>query len=261
MTGPIVLGFLQGIVEWLPVSSEGVVAATYAVIFDKPLDEAVGYALWLHVGTAPSVIVVFRREVVGILREVVGLHRRPSRLLLYLVISTIVSGLVGFPLLLGLREVSSAVGVTATGLIGGFMLITGAVQMRRRQPGVRDRDDLSPSDAIAAGVAQGVAVVPGLSRSGMTIALLLARRIERREALVLSFLMSVPASLAAALYAGLDSGFNLDSGAIVAAFVAFVVGLVTIRVVLAFAQRTNLGLFVLAVGAAMLAGALWEAFL
>ena len=66
------------------------------------------------------------------------------------------------------------------------------------------------NDALVAGVAQGFAVLPGLSRSGLTVAALLSRRIERKEALVLSFLMSVPVSLGAALYASLDTGPSND---------------------------------------------------
>jgi len=78
----VLLGFLQGLVEWLPVSSEGVVSATYTFLRDRPFSEAVNYALWLHLGTVPSVLVVFHKEVKGILREVVDRSTAPSPLLL-----------------------------------------------------------------------------------------------------------------------------------------------------------------------------------
>ena len=104
-------------------------------------------------------------------------------------------------------------------------------------------------DALVAGVAQGLAALPGLSRSGLTVAALLGRRVERGEALVLSYLMSIPASLGAGLFAIVDGGAASTWPTLAAAAVACGVGLATIRAVLAFAQRVNLGGFVIAAGA------------
>ena len=103
-------------------------------------------------------------------------------------------------------------------------------------------------------MAQGLAALPGLSRSGLTIAALLGRRVERGEALVLSYLMSIPASLGTGVLALADGGAASTWPALAAAVVACVVGLVTIRALLAFAQRVNLGGFVVAAGVVMAAG-------
>ncbi|MDA0770659.1 MAG: undecaprenyl-diphosphate phosphatase, partial [Chloroflexi bacterium] len=84
------------------------------------------------------------------------------------------------------------------------------------------------------------------------------RRIERREALVLSFLMSVPVSLGAGLYSSLDTGLLASGEALVAMGVAAVVGLISIKALLAVAERINFALFVLIVGAAILSGATWQ---
>ena len=113
-------------------------------------------------------------------------------------------------------------------------------------------------DATLTGIAQGLAVVPGLSRSGLTVSVLLARNIDRREALVLSYLLSVPVSLGASLFVGLKDGFAVSSESVVAALVAFVIGLGSLRILTTVAQRANFGLFVLAVGVAMIGGGLWE---
>ena len=75
-------------------------------------------------------------------------------------------------------------------------------------------------DALVAGVAQGLAALPGLSRSGLTVAALLGRRVERGEALVLSYLMSIPASLGAGLFAVVDGGAASTWPALAAAAVA-----------------------------------------
>ena len=145
-------------------------------------------------------------------------------------------------------------------IVGALMLVTGGLQLRRRQEGTRGRDDVSTIDAALAGVAQGFAVLPGLSRSGLTVAALVGRKVDRREALVLSFLMSAPASLAASLYVGFDSDFVISTEVVVAAVVAFVAGLVAIRALVTVARRVNFGAFVLILGVAILGGALWEAF-
>ena len=131
-----------------------------------------------------------------------------------------------------------------------------------RSPGAvrrnRDRDDLEVRDGLLAGVSQGLAVIPGLSRSGLTVAALLWRGFDRREALVLSFLMSVPASLAAAAFAVLDGAFAVTAEALVGAAVAFCTGLLTIKLLVAVAERVNLAAFVMIAGAAIAAGAVWQ---
>ena len=253
------LGLLQGIAEWLPVSSEGVVTATYSAVRGGSLDDAIGYALWLHLGTALSVLVVFRREIFGVARTAISSPRHPTPLVKFLFVATLSSGAVGFPLLLTLGELSERIGAAAMVLVGVMMLVTGWLQMRSPTLGSRGRDDASAWDGLLAGVAQGLAVLPGLSRSGLTVSLLLARRIDRREALVLSFLMSVPASLGAGLYASLDGGLIDSDEAIVSLVVAAVVGLFTIRALLAVAQRINFAKFVISVGLLVIAGALWGA--
>ncbi len=256
MAAAAVLGFLQGLVEWLPVSSEGVVAGVYAFIFDASLDEAIGFALWLHLGTVPSVLVTLRRDIVEIVREFFARPQTPAPTVRFLVVATLVSGVVGLPLLLTVSAISSVGGTAATGLIGCFMLVTGCVQLRRRESDEQTREEVTLIDSLLVGVVQGLAVIPGLSRSGMTVAALLSRRVDRKRALTLSFLLSIPASLAASLYVGIKDGLVFDAEAILAAGVAFVVGLLTIRALMAAAERMNLGWFVTAVGAVMMAGAL-----
>ena len=179
MTTAVLLGVLQGAAEWLPVSSEGLVAAAYSLLEGESLDEAVGYALWLHVGTMPAALVVLRRDVAALARELWESPREPSPLLLFIVVSTVLSMVVGLPLVLALGELS--------GLVGVLMLVTGTLQMRRAISGDRDRTRLVLPDALLAGVAQGLSVLPGFSRSGLTVAALLGRGVDKREALVISF--------------------------------------------------------------------------
>jgi undecaprenyl-diphosphatase len=258
LSNAVILGFVQGIFEWLPLSSEGLVAAVHTLLYDSDLGEGIDFALWLHVGTAPAALVALRSEVLGLTREVFARPPRLSPVFRYLVYSTAVSAVIGFPLLLMLSDLSLAVGGGSMAVIAAAMLVTGAVQLRRRSEGVRQMDGVLAVDGVLAGVAQGLSVVPGLSRSGLTVAVLLGRRLDRRDALTLSFLMSVPASLGAALYAAVDSSFELTAETLVAAVVAFAVGLVMIKLLLRLAARVNFAGFVFAVGLTMLAGSLWD---
>ena len=164
-------------------------------------------------------------------------------------ISTVVSAAVGLPLLLTLDQISAQVGAVAMGIIGLLMFITGGLQLRRKEDGTRKREDLSYGDTDLTRIAQGFAVLPGLSRSGLTVSALLARQIDRREALVLSFLMSVPASLGAGIFSTQEGGSIEASSALIAMIVAAVVGLLTIRILLAVVERVNFAKFVIIVGA------------
>ncbi len=252
------LGLIQGITEWLPVSSEGVVTAVHTFAFDSSLDEAVAFSLWLHLGTVFSVLLALRGEIVQVARDAAASPLKPTRFVAFVVVGTLVSGAVGFPLLVGLNEVSDRFGALAMGIVGVLMLVTGGVQIAGRESGVRTRDDASLIDAALTGIAQGFAALPGLSRSGLTVAVLLARNVDRREALVLSFLLSVPASLGAGFYAALSDDVAMSGSAFVAVAVAAVVGFATIRALMAVAERVNFAYFVMAVGVSIVAGAVWQ---
>ena len=251
----LLLGLLQGVFEWLPVSSEGMVAVAHSLLFEGSLAEGIDYALWLHAGTAPAVIVAFRREAADILRDMFTKPTRPSPLKAFLVLSTLISGAIGLPVLLFLVEVSDVLGAAGMAVVGAALLVTGSVQARRPEAGARTREGLTWVDGLLAGVSQGVSVVPGFSRSGLTVATLLWRNFDRREALVVSFLMSVPASIGAAAYAWASGSFQVSGEALAATATAFVVGLITIHALLAVAERVNFATFLLAGGMAVIAGA------
>ena len=224
--------------------------------------DALRYALWLHMGTAISAAIAFRGTLIGLARDAARSPKDPPDLLRFLIVATATSAVVGFPLLLTATALSDGIGAAGMGIVGALMMVTGIVQLRRPQAADARRGGLEAAtmrDALAAGIAQGLAALPGLSRSGLTVAALLARRIDREDALRLSFLMSVPASVGAGIYAGASGGLLTSGGGLAALAVAAVVGLVCIKVLLRVAARLNFGGFALALGAAMLAGAAWQA--
>ena len=288
------LGLIQGLAEWLPVSSEGVLTVVQSFAFGAPLPEAVNFSLWLHLGTVLSALAAFRSDVWDVLRDIASAksmwgrrttitvrHSResgnlgvggspnmsttghctrrptsPSPMTAYLILATISSAPLGLLLLLGLFEFSEIVGAVAMAAVGLLMLITGAVLIKSKSSGTRTRDDVRWPDAILTGIAQGLAALPGLSRSGLTVSALLWRGVDRREALTLSFILSIPASLGAGLYAALSAGYYASPEAAVALAVSALTGFATIRALMSVAQRLNFGWFVLVLGAGIIAGAI-----
>ena len=254
------LGLLQGVAEWLPVSSEGLIASVYSLAYGRSLGEGIEYALWLHAGTVPAALVALRIEVISIGRDFLQQPFKPNPIASYLIIATVMSAVIGLPILWLVTEGSNLTSVSVMALIGGAMLITGLVQLRRRTGGVRSMDAATRLDGFLAGLVQGVSVIPGLSRSGLTVAFLLGRGFQARDALVISLLMSIPASAGAATYTLISSDVNASMESFIALAAAFVTGLLTIRALLLLATRLNYAYFTLNVGIIMVGGALWQVF-
>ena len=109
-------------------------------------------------------------------------------------------------------------------------------------------------DSVIAGSAQGLAVIPGLSRSGLTISALLVRQFDTKEALTLRFLMSIPASIGAGLIALVNSSVSLTTESVVALAVSFITGILVIKGILRMADQINFGPFIIVVGLILFAG-------
>ena len=246
------LGFVQGLAEWLPVSSQGVLAAIYILIEGRSFEEAVDYALWLHLGTATASMVVFRRDIQSLVSEVFTFPISPSPLFIFILFASITSFIVALPILLIVDDFSSKLGVSAMITVGFFMLITGGIQFIKKEIGTRDRSSLSIRDAIIIGLFQGIAILPGLSRSGLTVAVFLGRKFDKREALSISFIMSIPASLAASLFTVFDSRVVVSTETLVSSAVAFFTGVFAIKIFLDFASKVNFGILVILVGLVMI---------
>lgn len=274
------LGLIQGLAEWLPVSSEGVVTAVYSLAFGADLTDAVNFSLWLHLGTALAALAALRADALAVLRDIAKLHSRnrrdaphrrhpgvafrdiansrPAPMTAFLLLATLVSAPIGFLLLIGLFQFSERAGAAAMAAVGILMLATGLILLKSKSPGTRTRDALRWPDSLLTGIAQGLAALPGLSRSGLTVSVLLWSGVDRREALALSFLLSVPASAGAGLYAAMNAGLYASPEALVALAVSALTGFATIKALMAVARRLNFGWFVLLMAAGIIAGALWQ---
>jgi undecaprenyl-diphosphatase len=249
------LGVLQGVFEWLPISSEGNVALALTALGRTP-ESSVQLALFLHLGTAMAATVYYRRSIVEVLATLPDWRprtafERGTAETSFLAVATIASGVVGVIGYALLEEaVSTLSGGAFVALIGVLLIVTGALQ---RTAGDGESDGGGDAagaaattrrptafDAVLVGALQGLAVLPGVSRSGTTTSALLLRRYEGEHAFRLSFLLSIPAALGAGLLVALDSGgvpsVSPASGAIALATAA-VVGYATIDLLMRVVRR------------------------
>jgi len=186
------LGLLQGLTEFLPISSSAHLILVPA-FFDW-VDQGVAFDLAVHVGTLLAVVLYFRTDVFNIARDgLVSMARRrvvgQGALALYLVIGTIPAGLAGLALLDIIDNELRAVEIIfATTLFFGLLLGV-ADWMPKRQ---RSLDSLNWKDALLVGIAQAIALVPGTSRSGITITAGLFLGMGRETASRFSFLLAIP---------------------------------------------------------------------
>lgn len=254
----VLLGVLQGVLEWLPVSSEGVLVLVLMALGEET-GAAVGFALWLHVGTLGAAVVYLREDLHQAARGLDLLGTPQFRLLAFLVVSTVLTGLVGGPLLvLGLTELALPAWLGT--LLIGLLLLATALILWHYGPGRRAVRDVQTKDATVPGLVQGLAALPGLSRSGLTQAALFAGGFDAPSALRLSFLMSIPAVAGAQVGLALLDPVALSLEVLLAAAVAFVVGLAAIDALLRMARWVRFELVVGALAAVAIAAGAWMAW-
>lgn len=200
----IILGIVQGITEFLPVSSSG-----HLVILQKILGmqgEEIAVSVILHLGTVCALLIFFFKDILKSLTNV--------RLLSFIIIVTIITGIIG---ILGKDFFESLFSTVVPVCIA--WIITGIVLILTRKLKDTNRDILDIQDAITLGLAQSIAIIPGISRSGITISSLLFRKIDKPTCFRFSFLASIPAIMGATILEAKKIDFALG-----AKFLNFAVG-------------------------------------
>lgn len=225
----ILLGIIQGIFEWIPISSEGIVAliSQFLIQETKPID----IALFLHLGTFFAVLIYFRKDWIKVLTF------KDKKLLKFLIISTIFSLIIGYPLYI---LVSNATIGSLLLLITGFGLMITAYFHKKKINLKINFNQL----AVVAGILQGLAVIPGLSRSGSTIFGLSLKEKNPSEVLRISYMMSAPIVLASSVFLILEKSiFTLETG--LSLIFSFVVGFLSLKILIKLSQRIDFFKFAL----------------
>ncbi len=249
----IALGILQGLTEFLPVSSSGHLALAESFFgIESP---GVAFEVFVHFGTALAVICFFRRRIVAIVVAVISfLLRREhdadeARLGLHLLIGTVPAGFIGYFLA---DRVESAFGNPA--LVSVLLIVTGCILWATRWLPEGSKQRGSWKDALAIGSAQALAILPGISRSGSTIAAGLSVGLTRRAAAEFAFLLSVPVILGATAASLGDAAHAADvpraavAAGTVAAFLAAIPAIVLLLRVVAAGRFPRFAWYCWAVG-------------
>ena len=244
------LGAIQGVAEWLPVSSEGLIVFIETYFGGAELTEVIRLALFLHFGTFLAALVYFRREVWELLLGILNYGKANAEirgLIRFYFVATLVSGGLGFGILKmieGVEENFALAGRVVLIALGGLLLVTGGLQVLRKSSVGRESREVHLIDSVLVGLAQGFAVFPGLSRSGLTTAMLLLRNFKEETALKLSFILSMPIVLAGNILLNYDR-FSFSSQNFAGLLAAFLFGIATIHVMLKVAERVRFGPFVM----------------
>jgi undecaprenyl-diphosphatase len=249
----IIMGILQGLLEWLPVSSQGSLILFVVSFLGISEAEALSLSVYLHAGTLLSVLVYFRRIFWGLLKtapnyQIRNPYRREDRLLTFLVLSTILTGAVGYPIFK--VAAAAASGSFFFALIGAALILTGILQRSNRRLGSRTIEEINLKDSLILGIVQGFSAFPGISRSGITISFLLFRRLDSESAFKLSFIMSAPAILAAVTGLALTGGLTFLEPLEAASglLASFLSGLASISLLLRIAKRITVWKLCVAIG-------------
>jgi undecaprenyl-diphosphatase len=248
------LGLVQGLTEFLPVSSSGhLVLGQHVLGLDATGAADVTFEVFVHFGTVLSIITVYRRRIIDILAEVFRAAASPAsfgeryqqreglRFAVFILITLIPTGVV-YVLFKEPLEAAFA----NPRLVCGMLLVTGVLlllTLLRKNPDGR----LSPLKAFVIGAAQSAAMIPGISRSGATICTALYQNVTPEKAANFSFLMLLPVVLGATLLKSLEM---LDGGITmgwlplaVGTGVAYGSGVLAIHLMLDFVRRGNLQYF------------------
>jgi undecaprenyl-diphosphatase len=254
LTETIIMGILQGLLEWLPISSQGSLILFVVSIFGMSRAEALSLSVYLHAGTLLSVLVYFRRTFWRLLKsapsyQIRNPYRKEDRLFSFLVLSTILTGIVGYPVF-RIAAAAAASGSFFFALIGASLILTGMLQRSSRRLGSRTIEEINLKDSLILGIVQGFSAFPGISRSGMTLSFLLFRGLDSESAFKLSFLMSAPAILAAVIGLTFTGGLTFlgpweVAGGLLASFLS---GMASISLLLRIARKIAVWKLCIAIG-------------
>jgi undecaprenyl-diphosphatase len=192
----IILGIVQGLTEWLPISSSGHLALVQLAM---DLEVPVFYDAILHVGTLAGVFAIYQKDIVGIMKSIFtpdkrieGKYPQGRTMLWFIILGTIPTGIIGIAFRSFFEysfydPLSIALGFIVTGVL---VLITALMKVSHKK--------LGPVDALLIGVGQGISIFSSISRSGATVATGMFAGVEREQLVRYSFLLSIPAILGAA---------------------------------------------------------------
>ncbi len=239
----MILGLVQGLTEFLPVSSTAHLILVTGALGLDPDRFGLSFDVALHLGTALAVLLYFARTWLGLVRDVLA---RRWRMPVLVVVGTLPAAVAGVLLESAVEKTLRAPGWIVLGLVVGSVIFVAVERVADRR---RAMNELRIPDALLMGAAQAIALLPGISRSGITISAGLLRGLTREEATRFSFLLATPVILGAGVKTLLDArkaAELLASPDVLAVgfSVSFVSGLAAVAFLVRFLRTHSLNWFV-----------------
>jgi undecaprenyl-diphosphatase len=250
----IILGILQGLTEFLPVSSSG-----HLILVEELLhishDHGIAFEVFLHFGTLLSVVLMFWKEIKSIVFSFIGGLLKPSsikhlfknddyfRLAVFIIIGCIPAGLVGV-----LFEHQIEILFNDPKFVSVMLLITGLILFLTKFANPKDDSKVGLPSTIVIGIAQAIAIIPGISRSGMTISSALFSGVSRQNSAKFSFLLALPVIFGATILKTQELFRSPITSTqliplVVGTIIAAVFGYIAIRLVLGLLQKRRFSWF------------------
>ncbi|MCI5051257.1 MAG: undecaprenyl-diphosphate phosphatase [Candidatus Pacebacteria bacterium] len=247
----LILGAVQGIAEWLPVSSEAMIVLVKTNFFPNGMSfsELISYAIFLHLGTLLAVTVYYWKHVKKLIIEIFSytqLNSEKKNYINFLAIVTITSGILGMILLKIVEHYENFFvnDVVINIFVAVFLIITAVLLYSTENKKEQKEVSLTGKRALITGFFQGLAAIPGISRSGSTVAGMGLLGIKKEQALELSFILSIPIVLLANIILNSREFLNFTTEHFVALISAFVFGLLTIEILLRIVRKIRFSYFV-----------------
>jgi undecaprenyl-diphosphatase len=236
-----ILGIVQGLTEFLPVSSSGHLVILQGMLSERFAGDVL-FDVSLHLGTTLAIIVFFYQDLIRLFKGIMprSFHRDDLQLILCILVTTLVTGIIGILFKERLEAMFSMPKLTA-----GMLLVTGLLTFLTDRVGSQAQSygRIRYRDALIIGLFQAIAITPGISRSGATIFAGVLCSLERSWAGTYSFLAGIPAILGAAFLEWSHASQKLSCIHIVGAATACIVGLISLRFLVWTLRRKNFFIF------------------
>jgi undecaprenyl-diphosphatase len=256
----ILLGLVQAITEWLPLSSKTMDTLVYTEILGGSKASVVSVLLFLHVGTMLAATIYFRKEIALLAKNFLSaptdVQKHKEGKIGFLVTALFFTGVVGVPILLLEKFVlPNLEGGALLSVMGAGLVLTGFLLTTQHKNMWRTAGSATWKDGVLTGLLQGLATLPGVSRAGTSTTALIWRGFDAESAFYLSFLLSIPTVFLAEVVLWLAQGgisaIPIGDGLALAA-ASFAFGYLTIEVLIKIAHKINVASLAFVFGIAML---------
>lgn len=248
MIKTIILGIIQGLTEFLPVSSSGHLVLSQHFLNKHISNENISLEVFLHLGSLLAVLIYYRKDILTLFYSLFKWNKTKEtqnnhRIILFLIISTVATGIIGISFKESFEHLFNQ-----PILVSIFLFITGIILIfsDKLKHTVKRIEELNYKKSVLIGLGQAIAILPGISRSGTTIVFSIFAGLKREEAAKFSFLLSIPAILGANILE-FNNILNLDSSLLITYCIgllsALISGLLVIKLLLKLINNSKLKYF------------------